>query len=139
MIISSIVSILILWSGDYSAQLQFDGPLKSEIKGEHIDGRSNDKAFKSNQACEVFGRFDEVLIKEKSLPEKFIKADFRFICTESGQPPQEIKMASELIRASDLKPHSSSIFISNKFKKNSLKIEDFSISISKKPSSKATK
>ncbi len=130
MIISSIVSALIVWSGDFTARLQFDGPLKSEIKGEMIDG---------NKACEVYGRFDEVLIKEKSLPEKFIKADFRFICTESGQPPEEIKVASELIRASDLKSHSAQIFISNKFKKNSLKIEDYSVVISKKPSKKATK
>ena len=139
MIISSIVSALILWSGDYTARLQFDGPLKSEIKGEIIDGNETDKSFKSNQACEVYGRFDEVIIKEKSLPEKFIKADFRFVCTDSGQPPHEIKIAPELIRASDLKAHSSNVFISPKFKKNSFKIEDYSVVISKKPSNKATK
>ncbi|MBC7456774.1 MAG: hypothetical protein H7235_00750 [Bdellovibrionaceae bacterium] len=130
MIISSVISALILWSGDYSARLQFDGPLKSEIRGELIDG---------NKACEVYGRFDEVLIKEKNLPEKFIKVDFRFVCIESGQPAEQIKIAPELIRSSDLKPHSSSLFISNKFKKNSLKIEDYSLVISKKPASKATK
>jgi hypothetical protein len=139
MIISSIVSALILWSGDYTARLQFDGPLKSEIKGEIIDGSETDKSFKSNQTCEVYGRFDEVVIKEKSLPEKFIKADFRFVCTDTGQPPQEIKIAPELIRASDLKSHAANVFISPKFKKNSFKIEDYSVAISKKPLNKATK
>lgn len=139
MIISSIVSALILWSGDYSAQLQFDGPLKSEIKGEFIDGREADKNYKSNSTCEVFGRFDEVTIKEKNLPEKFIKVNFRFVCTDTGQPPQEIKIASELIRSSDLKTHSAPIFISNKFKKNTLKFEDYSVTISKKPMTKAVR
>jgi preprotein translocase subunit SecF len=124
MIISSIISILIIWSGDFSAQLQFDGPLKSEIKGELVEG---------NKTCEVYGRFDEVMIKEKNQLEKFIKANFRFTCMTDKQP-QETQLATEVIRASDLKTHSSNVFISNQFKKNTLKIENYSIQISKKPS-----
>ena len=124
MTISSVVSALIVWSGDYASRIQFDGPLKSEIKGEVIEG---------NKTCEVYARFDEVSIKEKNQPEKFLKANFRFICTESGQSPDEIKLATEVIRASDLKTHSSTIFISKKFKKSSFKIEDYSLTTSKKP------
>jgi hypothetical protein len=139
MIISSLVSVLLLWSGDYTARLQFNGPLKSEIKGELIDAQSTDKSFKSNQTCEVYGRFDEILVKEKSQLEKFIKADFKFVCTESGQSPQEIKIAPELIRAADLKSHSSTIFISNKFKKNVLKFEEYSLTTSKNPSKSSKK
>ncbi len=130
MIISSLVSVLIFWSGDYTARLQFNGPLKSEIKGELIEG---------HKTCEVYGRFDELLVKEKSQLEKFIKADFKFVCTESGQTPQEIKMATEFIRASDLKTHSSTIFISNKFKKNVLKIEAYAVTTSNKSSKSSPK
>ena len=114
---------MILWSGDYSARIQFNGPLKTEIKGELVD----DATLKSNKACEVYGRFEEVMTYEKKQLEKFIKADFRFVCVTDKQPPEEIKLASELIRASDLKTHSSTIFISQKFKKNILKLEQYSV------------
>ncbi len=130
----SLVSVLILWSGDYTARLQFDGPLKSEIKGELIEGNDSDKTFKSNKSCEVYGRFEEVLVKEKNLPEKFIKVNFRFVCSQDGQPKDETQLATELIRASDLTTHSTTVFISNKYKKNKLKFEDYQIHASKKSS-----
>ncbi|MBC7753923.1 MAG: hypothetical protein H7Z71_06775 [Moraxellaceae bacterium] len=124
MIISSVVSALILWSGDYASRIQFDGLLKSEIKGEVIDG---------NKTCDVYARFDEVVIKEKNQPEKFLKVNFRLICTDTKQQPSEIRLATEMVRASDLRSHSFTVFISNTYKKSSFKIEDYSLTTSKKP------
>ncbi len=119
---SLIVSILMLWSGDFSARLQFDGPVKTEIKGEFLDNSQ----LKSEKNCDVYAHFDEVTIRQKNLPEKFLKIDFKFICTQDGQR-KTIRLAPEFIRSRDLKTHSSTVFISSQFKKNSFKIEDFSI------------
>ena len=124
MIVSSVVSALIIWSGDFASRIQFDGPLKSEIRGEVIEG---------NKSCDVYARFDEVSVKEKNQPEKFLKVNFRLICTDSRQQSIEIKLAAEMVRVSDLKSHSFTVFISNTFKKSSFKIEDFSLTTSKKP------
>lgn len=137
MIISSIVSVLILWSGDFKARLQFDGPLRTEIRGEFLDNSSD-------RTCEVYAQFDEVMHKEKNQLEKFIKADFRFVCpvdeqaqtqdktTTAKSATQQIKIATEMIRLADLKTHSSQVFISNKYKKNILKIENYSLDVIKK-------
>lgn len=135
MVISSIVSVLILWSGDYTARIQFDGPLKTEIKGELVDDGLN----RSNSDCEAYGRFEEVLLVEKNQPEKFIKVDFRFVCSQPAGPPQEIKIASEMVRASDLKTHSTTIYISKKYKKNQFKIEQFALTTSQKSSKTSSK
>jgi hypothetical protein len=123
MVTSAIVSILITFGGDFKAQLQFDGPLKSDIKAEIIQA--------AEKNCDVSGRFEEINLKEKNQLEKYLKADFQLFCVEDKQT-KITKLASEYVRLSDLKPQSNSIYISNKFKKNTIKIENYSVQISKK-------
>ncbi len=131
MITSALISVAILWSGDFSARLQFDGTLQSEIKGEFIQPVDT----QNSQNCEVFGHFSEVKHKEKSSIEKFLRIEFKFLCTDKGQI-KTIRLAPELIRLSDLKTHSKTVFISEKFKKNSFKIENYSLQVIKSPSEK---
>lgn len=117
-----LVSVLILVSGDYSARLQFNGPIKTEIRGELLD----DAKLKSEKSCEVFARFNEVKLKPKSQIENFIKINFKFVCTQDGHK-KTYRLAPEFVRSSDLTSHSASVYISKRFKKNTLKIENFSL------------
>lgn len=137
----SFVSVLILWSGDFSAPLsstrwQFDGPLNTEIKGELVE--ENNLQNKSSQArknCDMFAQFNESNIKEKNQLEKYIQISFKFVCTQDGQI-KNIKIAPEFVRYADLKTHSSTVFISDRFKKNTFQIEEYSTQISKAASGK---
>lgn len=123
---SLIVSALIIWSGDFSARLQFNGPLKTEIKGEFLSDSTTSTSAQSEKDCEVFAQFDETKMKQKNGIEKWIKINFKFICTQDGQK-KTYRISPEFIRSSDLKTHSSRVYISKQFKKNSFKIEDFSL------------
>ncbi len=122
---------MLVWSGDYQSRLQFSGPLNQEISGQDLSENSQQK---SN--CEVFAKFNEVLKKDKSSLAKFLKIQFKFVCVEDGQKKVTYELAEELIKLPELKTTSSSIYISKKLQKNQLRVEDYSLQVSKSSSKK---
>lgn len=126
---ASVISVILVWSGDYQSRLQFNGPFNQELLGQTL-------SESEKSPCEVYARFKEVTKKEKSNLGQFLQIKFKFVCAEDGQK-RTYALAEEYIKIPDLKTSSSQIVISQKYKNNQLKIEDYSVQVSKpSPSTK---
>lgn len=122
-----LISLIMSWTGDYQSKVQFDGPINSEIKAEYIDPLHTDPIQKNNTSCDIYGRFQQVILKVKTKKEKFIKATFNFNCENKKH-----SMPAQFIRESDLTVQKNTIFISEKYKKNTIKVESLSLESVKK-------
>ena len=120
---TSIVSVILVWSGDYASRLQFNGPFNQDLLGQSL-------SESTNSTCEVYANFKEVTKKINLKSNPFLQIRFKFICDEDGQK-HTYTLAEEYIKIPELKTSSSQISISKKLKKNQLKIEDYSVQISK--------
>lgn len=123
----TLISTILIWSGDYSARIQFDGEIQNTIPGQFLDQKENGDPYESNKSCAVSADFKEVLLKEKSRNAKFLKAQFYFKCDNKKH-----SVPAQFVRMSDLKLQQNVIYISDQFKKNNLKFESVSIESSQK-------
>ena len=123
----TLISVILIWSGDYSARIQFDGEIQKTIQGQFLNEKENGEAFQFNKSCVIEANFTEVLLKEKSRNAKFLKAQFNFKCDNKKH-----SIPTQFVRMSDLKLQQNVIYISDQFKKNTLKFESLSIQNSQK-------
>lgn len=130
------ISALISFSGDYIAQVQFDGPAKDPIVGQLVDTVE----FTSDKSCEWTAQFQEVLYRK----ERHLKLNLKSKCKigakpRSERPPQassenetqinpneysEMVLHPEYIRVKDLKMDSASVQISKQHKNVQIKVID---------------
>jgi hypothetical protein len=123
----TLISTVLIWSGDYNARIQFDGEIQNTIQGQILDQKENGEPFQSNKSCNVQADFKEVLLKEKSRNAKFLKAQFVFKCDNKKH-----SIPAQFIRMSDLKLQQNTIYISSQYKKSTLKFESVSIETAQK-------
>lgn len=113
------ISALISFSGDYKAQVQFDGPAKSQITGQLVDTAD----YISDKSCEWQAQFQEVLYKKQ----RHIKLNLKSKCLKPQSDPAlyvETILNPEYIRIKDLKLDSSSTQISKEHKNVQIKVLD---------------
>ena len=113
------LSALISFSGDYKAQVQFDGPVRSQIAGQLVDTSD----YTSDKSCEWQARFQEVLYKKQ----RHIKLNLTSRCLKpQSAPPEYLEtiLHPEYIRLKDLKMDSTTTEISKEHKNVQIKVLD---------------
>ena len=103
---------MILFYGDYKAEIQFDGVVQEKITG--IQSESSD--FKANTECEISASFQEV----QYLNSRHLKIQFVSGCNSM----EKTILSPEYVRLKDLKIESASIYFSNTHKNVQFKIKD---------------
>jgi len=115
------ISALILFFGDYKAEVQFDGSIQEKITGL----LNETKDFKADSDCELAATFQEVLY----LNSRHLKIQFFAICEvlDSDQKTkikESITLQPEFVRLKDLKTESSGFYLSKTHKNVQFKIKD---------------